>query len=1226
MQRKIELCRKSAICRGRERPLRYIATLAAANPCVLAITPGCVQTVTWPIVVGGSEAGRRARRLSAMARSRAARIFWALLAVGALLTASPVYAQSASFTGAIETRASGLGLCIGGVAVDSSDNVYFCNYNGTAGGIAEILAAGSYATTKTLSSAVPMYNLAVDGSGDIFYVNLIDGDVDEILAAGGYTTVKVLGTGFDEFNDPRGLALDGSGNVYVTDWGNGTSSQGAAYEMLAASGYTTVRTLSSSFNQPDGITVDASGDVFVADTSNFEVKEIVAVNGSIPATPEINVLGGGFSFFSPEGVAVDGSGNVMVADAGKNAVFEILSTGGYTTVNTLGSGFSSPDAVAVDASGNVFVADAGNRALKEIVRAGGNFGSVTVGSSSTSSIPMAFSFSALTELGSPVVVTEGASGLDFANAGTGTCTANASFSSGETCTVNVTFNPAHPGPRDGGVELVNTSGDVVASGYVQGIGSGPQVNFSPGTQSTVVSGSSYLYAYGATVDATGDIFVAEANGNVVEIPQGCSASTCVKTLGSGFNSPTGVAVDGLGNVFVADRGANEVKEILAAGGYTTVNTLGSGFNDPNGVAVDGSGNVYVADTGNGAVKEVLASGGYTTVTTLSDTFNGGDLPADDNEPTGVAVDGSGDVYVANYGYSAAYEIVAVNGSIPASPTINTLGSGFIYPYGIALDGGGSVYVCNTSGSNTVKEIVAVNGSIPASPTILTLGSGFNTPLGVAVDGSGNVFVSDSGNTRMVKLDDADAPALSFAQTNEGTTSSDSPKTVTVEDEGNATLNFSEVTYPADFPQGSSAGGECTSSSTLAPGNNCTLTVDFSPVATIGQGDSNPLSEDVTVITESALATTTNIYEIAVTGTETNPSPTAAAPVFSPPAGTYSAAQSVTITDATTGSAIYYTTNGTTPASSSAKYTSGSPITVSSTETLEAIAVAAGYENSPVTSATYTISVPLAATTTSLAVSPNPASYGATVNFTATVAGSAGTPGGSVTIDDGATAIATASLSNGMASGTLSNLAVGTHSLTANYSGDANDQSSASAAVTLTIAPISVQVIAPSSTSVAPGGSLTANITVGSANNYAGTVSLSCAVAYQGTGSATDLPSCAVNPASVTLTAGGSATAMMTVTTSAESASVKESGSGELAAGGLGVGGLLLLWLFRRRKRIETLLALVLLASFTWTGCNNSTPQPGTTSNPGTSAGTYTVTLTSTAGTVNTTESLTITVQ
>ena len=81
----------------------------------------------------------------------------------------------------------------------------------------------------------------------------------------------------------------------------------------------------------------------------------------------------------------------------------------------------------------------------------------------------------------------------------------------------------------------------------------------------------------------------------------------------------------------------------------------------------------------------------------------------------------------------------------------------------------------------------------------------------------------------------------------------------------------------------------------------------------------------------------------------------ATPTFSLGAGTYTSAQSVAISDATSGATIYYTTNGTTPTTSSTRYTG--PITVSSTETLEAIAVATGDTNSAVASATYTITQP-----------------------------------------------------------------------------------------------------------------------------------------------------------------------------------------------------------------------------------------------------------------------------
>jgi NHL repeat len=80
-----------------------------------------------------------------------------------------------------------------------------------------------------------------------------------------------------------------------------------------------------------------------------------------------------------------------------------------------------------------------------------------------------------------------------------------------------------------------------------------------------------------------------------------------------------------------------------------------------------------------------------------------------------------------------------------SGTTTVLGSGFNEPVGVAVDRSGNVFVADTVNS-LVKEIVAVNGSIPPSPTILTLGSGFSQPEGIAVDGSGNVFVADQGHS------------------------------------------------------------------------------------------------------------------------------------------------------------------------------------------------------------------------------------------------------------------------------------------------------------------------------------------------------------------------------------------------------------------------------------------------------------------------------------------------
>jgi hypothetical protein len=111
--------------------------------------------------------------------------------------------------------------------------------------------------------------------------------------------------------------------------------------------------------------------------------------------------------------------------------------------------------------------------------------------------------------------------------------------------------------------------------------------------------------------------------------------------------------------------------------------------------------------------------------------------------------------------------------------------------------------------------------------------------------------------------------------------------------------------------------------------------------------------------------------------------TAATPTFSPVAGTYSSNQNVAVTSATPGARIYYTTNGTTPTTSSTLYSS--PITVSATTTVKALAAATGYTTSAVASATYTL---VAATPT---FSPAAGTYGA--NQTVTI--SSATPGAKI---------------------------------------------------------------------------------------------------------------------------------------------------------------------------------------------------------------------------------------
>jgi len=117
-----------------------------------------------------------------------------------------------------------------------------------------------------------------------------------------------------------------------------------------------------------------------------------------------------------------------------------------------------------------------------------------------------------------------------------------------------------------------------------------------------------------------------------------------------------------------------------------------------------------------------------------------------------------------------------------------LGGGFSQPTGIAVDNSGNVFVTDNT-QNTVSEIPCGEWQCSVFTFDHNLSSGFNTPLGLAVDAGGNVFVADYGNQRVAKLDIADPPSLTFASTAVGATSTHSPQTVTVENIGNATLTF-----------------------------------------------------------------------------------------------------------------------------------------------------------------------------------------------------------------------------------------------------------------------------------------------------------------------------------------------------------------------------------------------------------------------------------------------------
>jgi PKD repeat protein/sugar lactone lactonase YvrE len=287
---------------------------------------------------------------------------------------------------------------------------------------------------------------------------------------------------------------------------------------------------------------------------------------------------------------------------------------------------------------------------------------------------------------------------------------------------------------------VDASGDV----FIADAGNNRVVvdkpNGSGGYTQSVVDDSGLSFPEGVAVDASGDVFIADTNDNrvVVDKPNGSGGYT-QSVVDDDLSSPGGVAVNAFGDVVIADAGNNRVVVDKPNGvsGYTQSVVDSTGLAQLQGVAVDRSGDVFIADAGYNrvVVDKPNGSGGYTQSVVDSTGLA---------YPQGVALDGSGDVFIADTG-NARVVVDKPNGSggYTQSAVDDT---GLSYPAAVAVDASGDVLIADTSHSRVVLD--KPNGSGGYTQSVVD-DSGLSFPAGVAVDVSGDVFIADSGNNRVV---------------------------------------------------------------------------------------------------------------------------------------------------------------------------------------------------------------------------------------------------------------------------------------------------------------------------------------------------------------------------------------------------------------------------------------------------------------------------------------------
>lgn len=340
-----------------------------------------------------------------------------------------------------------------------------------------------------------------------------------------------------------------------------------------------------------------------------------------------------------------------------------------------GDGLNSPSYVAIDGSGNVWTTNTGNGSISKFGPAGQ---------------PL-FNSAA------------GAGGLDDAQ--------------------GIAID------NEGNVWVVNVAG----TGSLSEFGADGSAVVAGGYTETDMASPFYL-----AIDGSDHIWVANGGNNTITEYAAGVPATGSPFSGGGLTDPAGIAVDDAGNVWTANAGSlgapytgDSITELPVVGGVpgTAVNITGGGLSGPYAIAVDHGGNAWITNLGNYdgvSITEVPVTAGVaqTPVNIPADGASAGGL----NGPDAIAIDGGGNVWVANNG-SSPYSLSEFTSGTAVSPSTGYMGEAAMFPYGsvlldptgIAIDGSGNVWVVNPTFEGTPDNVVEFVGA--AVPVVTPLAAG-----------------------------------------------------------------------------------------------------------------------------------------------------------------------------------------------------------------------------------------------------------------------------------------------------------------------------------------------------------------------------------------------------------------------------------------------------------------------------------------------------------------------
>jgi len=647
-----------------------------------------------------------------------------------------------------------------GIAVDSAGNIYIADSANNrvrivSGGIINTFAGngsfsqgggpgqnndGGPATNALLH--IPM-GVAVDKSGNVYIADTANNSIREVTTDGIINTITgdtYPGYNGDagnaaggEVNHPSDVAVDSSGNIYISDTNNarirqittagiintfaGSGSIGWAGDGAAATSTTVYLTA------PIGITLDSSGNLYIVENGDSRIRK-VDTKGIIST-----IAGNGTAGFSgdgspavkaemnfPTGIAVDSSGSLYIADFQNLRVRKIDSSGNIATVAgngvlsfsgdgspALSAQMNTPQGVTVDTAGNLYIADTNNNVVRKVAKNG-------------------------------IIATIAGNGTAGSN-GDGSAATSAQLNGPMGLALDAAGNLYIADSQNARIRKVSSSGAIstVAGNGTPGYGG----------DGAAATSAQLNFPTGVTVDSAGNLFIADFSNNRIRmVSPGGAIATVAGSGASGYSgdggtavnarlfTPQGVAVDSSRNLYVADTGNYVVRLVSTGGLISTIAGNGSaGYSgdggpaasaqlaSPNAISIDSVGNIYVAD-GNTRVREIVSQTGIIATIAGNGTQGySGDgglaVNAQLNTPMAAATDSAGNLYIADAANNAVRVLRYAGAPLSIGGVVNA--------------------ASNAAGAVAAGEVVVIYGSGlgPASLVQFQLGSNGLVPSALA---------------------------------------------------------------------------------------------------------------------------------------------------------------------------------------------------------------------------------------------------------------------------------------------------------------------------------------------------------------------------------------------------------------------------------------------------------------------------------------------------------------